>query len=212
MPFTSIKYLHANAIVGIWRIDEPESYFLKKADSVCLDPEKAGDIHHQKRRCEWLAGRYMISELTDLIKVPFSKIYSDEFGKPHMSNSTSHISISHAEPFVAAMVHRNTPCGIDVENLREKVVKLGPKFLSDQELALSENDITNLTILWGAKEALYKLHGRKRLIFKDNLRIREINFGYAKSTFIGDIIEKDSIETVRMHYFSDENHVLVTTE
>ena len=211
MAITSIKYLHSDAIIGIWRIDEPESFFNSKAELVCIDPEKAVEIHHPKRRCEWLAGRFLVSELTRLLNIPFSKIYSDEFGKPHMVNSDSHISISHAEPYVVAMVHRKNPCGIDVESLRPKVVKLGPKFLSDKELGEAGNDIRNLTILWGAKEALYKLHGRKRLIFKENLRVHSIQYGASRSRFQGDIIENGTTETVQMHYFSDENHVLVTS-
>lgn len=211
MAFTSIKYLNADSIIGVWRIDEPESFFANKVDDLCLDPEKINEIHHEKRRCEWLVGRYMISHLTQALGIPYSKIYTDEYGKPHMSNSQAHISISHAEPYVAALVNRRHPCGIDVESLREKVVKLGPKFLTKDELEQANNDIRNLTILWGAKEALYKLHGRKRLIFKENLHIRKIEFGHSRAPFVGDIIENGRTETIQMNYFSDENHVLVTT-
>ena len=66
-----------------------------------------------------------------------------------------------------------------------------------------------ITLAVFIKEALYKLHGRKQLIFKENLEIPSISFGHRKAIFQGLIKENDVIETVTMQYQMDSDFVLV---
>jgi 4'-phosphopantetheinyl transferase len=209
MPITRIKYISPHAVIGIWRLDEPESFFLPNLDVFCVDPEQIDLMSHDNRRKEWIAGRYLVYQLTELMHHEFNGVYSDEFGKPHLNNISGHISISHAAPYVVAMLHTQKSCGVDIERIRPKLLKLAPKFLSSSELASSKDEVDNLAVLWGAKEALYKLHGRKQLIFKENLEIPSISFGHKKAIFQGLIKENDVTETVTMQYQIDSDFVLV---
>ena len=209
MPITRIKYISPHAVIGIWQLDEPESYFLPNLDIFCVDPEHMNLISHKGRRKEWIAGRYLIYELTKLMNHEFHGVYSDEHGKPHLYKASGLISISHATPYVVAMLYTKESCGVDIERIRPKLVKLAPKFLSNDELSISKLKVGNLAVLWGAKEALYKLHGRKQLIFKENLEIQSISFGHRKANFKGLIKKNNTIQSVDMQYQTDADYVLV---
>lgn len=211
MAFNVIKYFSPNTVVGVWKLIEPESFFRDYVDQICLDPEQVDSIAHDHRRKEWLAGRFMIAQLAQLLDIEFDNIYTDDYGKPHLNGSDAQVSISHADSYVVAMINRDGPCGIDVEGLRPKLQKLAPKFLSSPELLMAQNDVRKLAIMWGAKEALYKLHGRKQLIFKENLAIESIDFDGGKGDFKAKIIENGQVVHVSMRFFNADDHVLVIT-
>jgi phosphopantetheinyl transferase len=211
MAITRIKYLSPHSLIGVWQLDEPESFFKEHLQEICKDEEQMAFISHARRRTEWLAGRYLIRELAFRIGYDFDGIYTDEHGKPHLFESTGHISISHANPYVVGMLNTEEPCGVDIEQIRPKLRKLAPKFLSASELSMASDQLNNFGILWGAKEALYKLHGRKQLIFKDNLEITDINFTHNQGDFKGLIKEHNNIQEVKMHYRQNNSHILVFT-
>ena len=211
MALTRIKHLSPHSVIGIWRLDEPESFFSRHRDAICKDPKQAELISHERRRTEWLAGRFLIRELAARVGYDFNGIYSDEHGKPHLIQLSAHISISHAFPYVVGMLNTKEACGVDIEQIKPKLSKLAPKFLSPDELAKGNGEVNNFGIFWGAKDALYKLHGRKQLIFRENLEITNIEFGHKKSQFTGLIKENNAIQTVNMHYQQNDSHILVFT-
>jgi 4'-phosphopantetheinyl transferase len=100
-------------------------------------------------------------------------LYYDEFGKPHL-NDGQHISISHSHEFSTIMLS-NQNCGIDLEMQRQKIVTIAHKF-SEHEFDflkdLSENDyIRQLTVIWGAKEAVFKIRNEVGISFKDHIHL-----------------------------------------
>jgi phosphopantetheinyl transferase len=212
MPLQHIKYLNPDCIIGIWHLTEPESFFLPRIEYIVADSEILSSIHHEKRRTEWLAGRYLVEELTRRINIPFDGIWTDEYNKPHLKLENASISISHASPYVVAILNIKSWCGIDVEELRSKLLPLSPKFLSDSELKVAGDSIERLAVFWGAKEALYKLHGRKSLIFKTNLGIEDVDFSKPEIRLKGVINLKDEHEQYRMQAGRFGNYVLVFTE
>ena len=78
MPLLFTTHPIEQAYFGIWKIDEPESFFL---DALPLSPAEEADLHPLKgiRRTEWLAGRYLLHLLTGaqerlpMAKTAFSK-------------------------------------------------------------------------------------------------------------------------------------------
>ena len=169
-------------------------------------------IHHTKRRTEWLAGRYLVMELAKTINLRFDGIWTDEYNKPHLILDNAHISLSHTPPYVVAILDVKSYCGIDVEGFRPKLIPLSPKFLSQPELDIASGDVEILAVLWGAKEALYKLHGRKSLIFKDNLIIRDFNYANGRGIFRGIIDLEGEHEEYKMVSWKFGEYVLVYTD
>lgn len=211
MPLAYIKYQGPSSILGLWHLTEDESFFLPSVDKLVADKENLESIHHTKRRTEWLAGRYLVMELAKFVGLSFDGIWTDEFNKPHLILDNANISLSHTTPYVSAILDVKSLCGIDVEGFRPKLIPLSPKFLSPPELAIANNDLEILAILWGAKEALYKLHGRKSLIFKENLIIRDFEYEDGRGKFRGIIDHKGEHQEYKMESWKFGEYVLVYT-
>ena len=212
MPLAYIKYQGPNSILGLWHLTEDESFFTPHVDLLVADPRNLASIHHAKRRVEWLAGRYLVMELARRINLRFVGIWTDEYNKPHLIANNAKISLSHTPPYVVAILDVRSLCGIDVEGFRPKLIPLSTKFLSQEELDIAHGDVEKLAIFWGAKEALYKLHGRKSLIFKDNLLIRDFEYSSGRATFRGIIDLNDEHEEYRMFSWKFGEYVLVYTD
>ena len=72
------------------------------------------------------------------------------------------ISISHAEGVVAVLLAPSTyRLGVDVERRRPQLLRVQTKYLHDDELPMLlpciPDELTALTLLWSAKEAIFKL-------------------------------------------------------
>ncbi|MET1258810.1 MAG: 4'-phosphopantetheinyl transferase superfamily protein [Flavobacteriaceae bacterium] len=110
-------------------------------------------------------------------------LYYNEFGKPHLVDG-NHISITHSNEFTAIIVSRNELVGIDIEKQRDKILRIAHKFTPIQEyrtLANSEAVMRKLTIVWGAKESLYKIYAQPGLSFLNHIDVKDFPFD-AKTT------------------------------
>ncbi len=212
MPLQHVIHLNPHTLIGIWHLNEPEAFFTPYLPKLVSDGKTLESITHSKRRTEWLAGRLLVWELVERMFIPFAGIWTDEYNKPHLIADNAAISIAHAAPYVVAMLRTNGLCGIDIEKLRDKLRPLAKKFLNTEELALAGDDLTRLAILWGAKEALYKLHGRKSLLFKENLAITGFALNGNEATFTGKIDLDDEHEQYRMRAGCFADYVLVYTQ
>ena len=211
MPLQHIIHLNPHGIIGVWHLNEPEEFFTPHFHEIVTDRRKFEEITHTKRRTEWLAGRWLVRILVERMYLKFSGIWTDEYNKPHLTADNATISISHAEPYVVAILNTTKFCGIDIEKRRDKLIPLSKKFLDIDELEMANKDLTNLAILWGAKEALYKLHGKKSLIFKENLKIENLDFSGGEESFIGRINIDGEQEVYNMRAGKFDDYVLVHT-
>lgn len=156
--------------LAVWKIEEPEDFFLKK---VRLQQE----ISHPHKRLQHLAGRYLLQLLHP--DFPLHLISISDSKKPLLSNYEFHFSISHCGDFAAAIVSENNTVGIDVELVTPKIDLVKNKFLSEKEINLLENSncqlsVMNyqlLTLFWSAKEAIFKWYGKGKVDFRKNMII-----------------------------------------
>ena len=126
-------------------------------------------IISDKRKLEFLGIRVALKTLLEKeIQIDY-----DGEGKPHLSDKSYHISVSHTNNWIAVMVHPSRKVGIDIECPTEKIQKLYKRFLSETEQHdLSDGkDNGKLLIAWSAKEALYKIIGKEAIDFAKQLRI-----------------------------------------
>lgn len=96
-------------------------------------------------------------------------LYYDDFGKPHLKDG-KHISISHSHDFSVITVSDET-IGIDLEILKDKTLKLAPRFMDVAHLEnLSKEDqLIKATLVWGVKEAVFKIKNEVGISFKDHI-------------------------------------------
>lgn len=173
MPILKINNINNNVSWAIWRIDES----LKDLNSLYapIDDElkELEAIKIEIRKQESLAARLAVKHLLKKHGYNYHEIYKDKFGKPHLKAHKIQISISHTKGYGAAAINLIGPVGIDIEHHRDQIRRISKKFLHPTEMKWADNSIGNLTKVWCAKEALYKLHGRTQLIFAEQLIITE---------------------------------------
>lgn len=154
--------------------------------SSLLSPEELiifSKFKYQKRRQEWLAGRlaakYCLANHLQLLHLtPDSftnhSIVPDSTGAPKLlptpykHPTPPMLSISHSHKYGVAMACPNSRCGIDIQKKSQKLEKVREKFVSREELKIplkGVDDITRLTMIWVAKEAVKKsmLHDQPTL-------------------------------------------------
>ena len=101
----------------------------------------------------------------------------DAFGKPWPAGKQGHISLSHSEDTVAFSFHPHTHQGIDIETIRPQLKRVAPRILHADELAQLEKAVDQqllLQIFWGAKEAMYKAYGKKKIEFSSQLLLHKV--------------------------------------
>lgn len=199
-------YTAEDTLWGYWRIEEDESVL-----AVGLPSEKIPTLlTNPLKRLEFLAVRALVKELLNRWSIPFSGLTKDEFGKPFLKDSTIHVSLSHSYPYVAAILHRRKSVGIDLEQPKAKMLRIGPRVLAADELADAGENVVKHCIYWCAKETLIKVHGRKDLIFAKNLRLTPFSLA-ASGDLIGRIIADGRETTIPLVYIVTDNFVVVAS-
>lgn len=127
------------------------------------------NISHPEKRMEWATARVSIKDALETLQIPYPGFFKDEHGKSHSMNGNGYVSLSHTEGLAGAIFHRDTPVGMDMDIIREKILKIGFRFLDPSELDFLENDPLHYTLAWSAKESIFKCQGRRGVSFRDNI-------------------------------------------
>lgn len=131
-------------------------------------------------------------------------------GKPYLANESCHISISHSHDKLVIVLNTETTTGVDIELIRDKVLRIKHKFLSAEELKDAGEDAEKLIIYWACKEALYKLYGKKEVDFIAHLYIHPF-VKNATGTLTGEINLTSFRKKIKLHYEKIEDYMLVYT-
>lgn len=163
MPIFFQHQVDETTRLGIWKIEETEAFF--KANV----PQHR-DVTHPHKRLQHLAGRFLLQYLYP--DFPYDLIRIADTRKPYLPSEQYHFSISHCGDYAAAVVSRDKRVGVDIEIPVEKIRRIGRKFLSNAEIdAFEDIDIDQLTVLWSAKEAVYKWYGAGNLDFRRHMNL-----------------------------------------
>lgn len=184
-----------------------EFFFCKKFNSVNnnIDLFKGEYEHYSSlktlhRRNEFLGIRFLRNEYDPSLEISYL-----ESGKPLFKNSLKHVSISHSKNYIgfAAAPYQ---IGIDIEECHERIIKVRDRFMSDSEKKLfDQNSISELTIAWCVKEALFKLNTNSGIDFKSDLIITD----WDKNSMISATMRQDSEwKDVKLYATTFENLVL----
>ncbi|MGI9532181.1 4'-phosphopantetheinyl transferase superfamily protein [Lutimonas sp.] len=103
------------------------------------------------------------------------------YGKPFLDDD-KHISITHSFNFAAILIS-DREAGVDIEKNREKIVQIHHRFVNTEVDSLSNEDLVKqLTVIWGAKESMYKTYPYGGLSFHDHIGINPFLFADGRST------------------------------
>ncbi len=159
--------------VFIWKIEESFEWLAKDVKLTEHCQNRVNSMKSEIHRRGFMSIRHLLAEAgyTDF------DLYYDEEGKPHLKDG-NHISITHSFEFSGIIVSQK-PIGIDIEKQRDKILKIAQKFTPLDEyhtLANEEALIRKLTIVWGAKEGIYKLVGIPGLLFLHHIYVEDFSF------------------------------------
>lgn len=202
-----IHHFHKSSDNSLVAIGDIKSDLAQHFDELDVSEQERIKNFHPNKRAEFLASRYMIKSLCHELDIPFHGICKDGHGKPHLIDSDYHISISHSYPYVACMIHKNVPCGIDIESPREQLLRIRHKFLNDQEFETCGTDINKLCLYWCIKESIYKLYGRKNLSFSKNIFIEKADNGFCKVK----IVKGETTSAYQLSYLMHQGHFITYT-
>ena len=167
MPLFYQHNINESTKLAIWHITEGEDFFLEKV------PLKR-DVSHAQKRLQHLAGRYLLTEL--FADFPLEAILIADTRKPYLPDEKYHFSISHFGHYAAAIVSSTKRVGVDVEKAGPTIEKIRNKFLSDKESAIafegiekSGHRLRQLTLLWSAKESIFKWYSLGKVNFKEHI-------------------------------------------
>jgi 4'-phosphopantetheinyl transferase len=205
MPLYKTITVNKTTKVLIWKISESFEALSFGIDLTESNQNRVDSMKSELHQRGFMSVRHLLKEagLVD------SDLIYDEYGKPHLKNG-KHISITHSFTFSGIIVSDDTPVGIDIEMQRDKILKIAHKFTPFQEYKTIANHsalVSKLTIVWGAKESLYKIYGKKKLLFLENIYIEDFRFADEKTT--GDI-NYDGIRTsYQVHFLEFEGFTCV---
>ncbi len=197
MPIYYQQNINDFTQLAVWKIEEAESFFTQK-----VTIQQQVTLPH--KRLQHLAGRFLLPYLypnfpSDLIQIADTR-------KPYLTNEAYHFSISHCGDYAAAIVSSTQRVGVDVELVTHRVNKIRHKFLHPSELsnwdieALEEQEkFRTLTLLWSAKEAMFKWWGRGDIDFSECMRVEKSTL--LPSGILNARFQKDNFTaSLELHY------------
>ena len=205
MPLFKTIQFNSTTQILVWKITESyEELF----DTVALNDKNSirlGKMKSQMHQRAFLSVR----KLLQLAGYSDFDLYYDEFGKPHLSDS-KYISITHSHDFSAIIVSDET-VGIDIELQRNKIIRIADKFCNTEFQFLNPNDqpefIRKLTVIWGAKEAIFKIRNEKGISFKNHIQVN--SFDLEKKETVVELHFNNLVKDFKIYFEEIEEFTLV---
>lgn len=193
MPFYKELKIKANVTAYFWKISEDIDWLFENVqlnEKSVARLETMSSIEHKKG---FLAVRMLLQHLgfTDF------DLFYDESGKPHLkdkrenaedksfapelqhptsstqlqTSNIKHISISHSHEFSCICISKKECIGIDLEKVKEKVLRIAPRFMDLKHLEglSTEEQMQKATVVWGVKESVFKVKNEVGISFPDHI-------------------------------------------
>lgn len=201
------KQIDDDTEFALWRIEEEAADLYNQLQLNEQEEAYVEQLSHGKRHLHWLGTRVLLRKMLHTDEYIDCKV--DKHGKPYLVQLPYHISMSHSFDYAAVMISKKRPVGIDIEQIKEKVERIAPKFMRPEELAfiLPENKIEQLYVCWCAKEAVYKCYGQKEVSFADNIYLN--SFSFAGKGIVEARLQKDDVDlNYKVSYLQYEDYMI----
>ena len=203
MPLYKTIKPNNHTTIYVWKIEESLEDL---SDNMPLTDSSKNRIQSMKSKLHqrgFLSVRHLLKEAG---YADFDLYYNGN-GKPHLKDE-KHISITHSFTFSAIAISTKE-VGVDIEKNREKIKIIQHKFVNFEKGFIHQDDdyIQQLTVIWGAKESLYKIYPHGGLTFKNDIDINSFQIADKKTT--GYIKVKDWNKQYDIHFKQLDGFTLV---
>lgn len=197
MPLYKTIAVNATTTIWIWKIEESYEDLLLDINPTekCMQRVSSmkSDIHRR--------GFLSVRQLLKFAGYEAKALFYDEYGKPHLKDG-KHISITHSFEF-SAIIISDYPVGIDIEKQREKITIIADKFVDYEFNYLNQSELVRkLTVIWCAKESLYKVFAVHGMSFKEHTKV--IPFGLTDGETAAWIHFKGEVQKYRVPFLEFE--------
>jgi phosphopantetheinyl transferase len=180
VPVFFQQQINDSTRLGIWKIEETEEFFKGTV------PQHRA-VTHPHKRLQHLAGRFLLQFLFP--DFPYELIQIADTRKPFLPDEQFHFSISHCGDYAAAIVSKSNRVGVDIEIPVSKILGISDKFLSKKEHSIFNIQYSILneapddtgcrfpTVLWSAKEAVFKWYGNGGVDFRKHIQLSNLQDG-----------------------------------
>ncbi|WP_378179438.1 4'-phosphopantetheinyl transferase family protein [Aquimarina sp. SS2-1] len=168
MPLYKSITVDQSTNILIWKIEES---FEELSDGIELTDHCQKRVDNMKSDLH-KRGFMSVRHLLAIFGYTDHDLYYDDFGKPHLKDGKQ-VSITHSYEY-AGVVISDKLVGIDIEKQRDKILRIAHKFVASEQKFVDqhqEEKVRVLTVIWGAKESLYKLYGTAGLSFEQHIHI-----------------------------------------
>ncbi len=179
MPLYKTITINSATTVYIWKIEEGFDTLSRNIKLTDHCQQRVDGMKSELHRRGFMSVRHLLAEAGYVDH----DLYYDAQGKPHLKDG-KHISITHSFTF-SGIIISDQEVGIDIEMQRDKIMRIANKFTPLEEyrtLANTDAIVRKLTIVWGAKESLYKLYAQEGLSFLKHIDVQDFYFDDAKTT------------------------------
>ena len=222
MPLHKIIHINETTTAYFWYITEDVTSLFRAVSLQDTSLFRLEGMKSEEHQRGFLAVRMLLQYLgyTD-----YDLTY-DEAGKPHLevkrqkakgkselntqhpSPVTQHISISHSHEFSCICISDEL-MGIDLEKLKEKTLKIAPRFMEVkhlENLSVSEQ-MEKATVVWGIKESIFKIKNEKGISFPEHIFEDEFCFSDGKCS--AELHFNNTIEKFNIQFYKVEDYIFV---
>lgn len=180
----------------------PKVYLCCDALIAAEDVASAMRFQNEKRRREHLAWRRIVRrELGSKVHIDYNDV-----GAPVVDVENRWISVAHGGECVAVVI-ADSPVGVDIESLSRDFDRVAPRYMTEAEIALFD-DCRWACFVWCAKEAMYKLYGRRGVELRGELRVD--SFDGESMTLYGGMVNMAQA-VVKISLYEDDIVVAIAT-
>tara|TARA_R110000744_G_scaffold116583_3_gene218107 strand:+ start:124 stop:759 length:636 start_codon:yes stop_codon:yes gene_type:complete len=205
MPLYKTITVNEETSLAIWKVEETEEKLWERIELTPHCQNRFNGMKSELHRKAFLSIRHLLAGYGYVD----SDLVYDENGKPHLRNGNL-ISITHSHNFTGIIISTTEHVGIDIEMQRDKILRIAHKFTPFEEyktLANTAAIVRKLTIVWGAKESLYKIYGHRGLSFLHHIDVQDFRFDTKNTT--AQIIFNGNMSNYKVRFLEFEDFTCV---
>lgn len=205
MPLYKTITVNEKTSLTIWKVEETENKLWEGVELTPYCQNRFNGMKSELHRKAFLSIRHLLAKYgyTD------GDLIYDENGKPHLKDG-KFISITHSHNFTGIIISSVEHVGIDIEMQRDKILRIAHKFTPFEEyrtLANTAAVVRKLTIVWGAKESLYKIYGHRGVSFLHHINVQDFKFDANNTT--AQIIFQGNLSNYKIRFMEFEQFTCV---
>lgn len=171
VPLFTKKKISNETTLAIWKCSESLETLSSLVNIDDSDHAKLASFSNEKRKIHFLSTRILCGLIA-----PEAKIRYNAEGKPYLNSVNLHLSITHSHDFVAVLFSSSPFIGLDIQKKQDNIFRIKDRFVNEIEKnSFNYDDLDDLTLIWCAKESIYKIHGDRNVFFKEHMEVRRVD-------------------------------------